>query len=106
MLALAKEAGTGGMILWPVFGATNRLLAALALLVITLYLVQTKRPAIYTLIPMIFMMVTTMAAMALNIKSYIASENWLLTGIGIAIFALAVWLALEAWSAYRRRDVA
>ncbi len=92
------------MILWPVFGTTNQLLAALALLVITLYLVQTKKPVIYTVLPMIFMMVTTMAAMALNIKNYIASENWFLTGLGTAIFILALWLVFEAVSAYRNRN--
>jgi|LGOV01.1.fsa_nt_gb carbon starvation protein len=96
--------GQGGMILWPVFGTTNQLLAALALLVITLYLVQTKKPVIYTVLPMIFMMVTTMAAMALNIKNYIASENWFLTGLGTAIFILALWLVFEAVSAYRNRN--
>ncbi len=103
-LALARDAGKGGMILWPVFGTTNQLLAALALLVITMYLVQTKKPVIYTVIPMIFMMITTMAAMALNIQTYYNAQNWMLTGIGIAIFALALWLVFEAWSSYRNRD--
>ena len=73
------------MALWPVFGTTNQLLAALVLLVITLYLVQTKKPIIYTVIPMIFMMITTMAAMVLNIKNYIVSENWFLTGMRLFI---------------------
>ncbi len=104
-LALAREAGKGGMILWPVFGTTNQLLAALALLVITLYLMQTKKPIIYTLIPMIFMMITAMAAMVLNIQTYYNTGNWMLTGIGIAIFVLALWLLFEAWDAYRKRDV-
>ena len=104
-LALARDAGKGGMILCPVFGTTNRLLAALALLVITMYLVQTKKPVIYTLIPMIFMMITTMAAMILNIRTYYNAENWMLTGIGVVIFMLALWLLFEAWAAYRRRDV-
>ena len=108
-LAFVKQepggaAGKGGLILWPVFGTTNQLLAALTLLVITLYLLQMKKPTIYTLIPMIFMMITATAAMVLNIKNYIASENWLLTGIGVAIFVLAVWLILEAWRAYQQRD--
>jgi len=104
-LALAREAGKGGMILWPVFGTTNQLLAALTLLVITLYLMQTKKPVIYTLIPMIFMMITAIAAMVLNIQTYYNAENWMLTGIGIVIFVLALWLLFEAWDAYRKRDV-
>ncbi|PXF61440.1 MAG: carbon starvation protein A [Candidatus Methanogaster sp.] len=105
VLALAKDAGKGGMILWPVFGTTNQLLAALALLMITMYLMQTKKPVIYTLIPMIFMMITAMAAMVLNIQTYYNAGNWMLTGIGIAIFVLALWLLFEAWDAYRKRDV-
>ncbi len=104
-LALARDAGKGGLILWPVFGTTNQLLAALALLVITMYLMQTKKPVIYTLIPMIFMMITAMAAMMLNIRIYYNAENWMLTGIGIVIFMLALWLLFEAWAAYRMRDV-
>ncbi|RLG31265.1 carbon starvation protein A [Methanosarcinales archaeon] len=104
-LALAKDAGKGGMILWPVFGTTNQLLAALALLVITMYLMQTKKPIIYTLIPMIFMMITAMAAMVLNIRTYYNAGNWMLTGIGIVIFVLALWLLFEAWDAYRNRAV-
>ncbi|MEA1895621.1 MAG: carbon starvation protein A [Euryarchaeota archaeon] len=104
-LALAKDAGKGGMILWPVFGTTNQLLAALTLLVITMYLMQTKKPVIYTLIPMIFMMITAMTAMILNIQIYYNAGNWMLTGIGIVIFVLAVWLLFEAWDAYRKRDV-
>jgi len=104
-LALARDAGKGGMILWPVFGTTNQLLAALTLLVITLYLMQTKKPVIYTLIPMIFMMITAMAAMVLNIRTDYNAGNWILTGIGIVIFVLALWLLFEAWDAYRKRDV-
>lgn len=109
-LALARDAGKGGLILWPIFGTTNQLLAALALLVITMYLMQTKKPVIYTLIPMIFMMITTMAAMLLNIRThyigYITSgeqDMLLLTGMGIVIFVLALWLLFEAWDAYRKQ---
>ena len=111
-LALARDAGKGGLILWPVFGTTNQLLAALALLVITMYLMQTHKPVIYTLIPMIFMMITAMAAMALNIRTYYTGyitsgelDMLLLTGIGVLLFVLALWLVFEAWGAYRKRDV-
>ncbi|MEA3283157.1 MAG: carbon starvation protein A [Euryarchaeota archaeon] len=111
-LALARDAGKGGLILWPVFGTTNQLLAALALLVITMYLMQTKKPVIYTLIPMIFMMITAMVAMVLNIRTYYTgyitsgeADMLLLTGIGVAIFVLALWLLFETWDVYRKRDV-
>ncbi|MTI67256.1 MAG: carbon starvation protein A [Firmicutes bacterium] len=50
-------------IIWPMFGASNQLVAALALLVVTAYLVGVKKPAKYTLYPAVFMIVTTIAAL-------------------------------------------
>lgn len=52
-------AGSGGLILWPLFGATNQLLGGLALLVITVWLVRLKRPVWVTAIPMVFMLIMT-----------------------------------------------
>jgi carbon starvation protein len=49
--------------LWPVFGASNQLLAALTLLVVTLYLVRKKANFWIALVPMLFM--STITAWAL-----------------------------------------
>lgn len=46
-----------GMLIWPVFGASNQLLAALTLLVITLVLVRKKSNYFISLFPMLFMAV-------------------------------------------------
>jgi carbon starvation protein len=104
MLALLKEGGKGGLTLWPVFGATNQLLAALALTVITLWLVKNGKPAVYTLLPMLFMLLMTMSAMVLQLKDFLLrdSPDWLLAGTAAVIVALAVWLLAEAWLAWRR----
>lgn len=45
--------------IWPVFGATNQLLAAMALLVVFVWRVHLKKPVYFVLIPMILMMVVT-----------------------------------------------
>jgi carbon starvation protein len=95
-----KEAG---MILWPLFGTTNQLLAALALLTITIWLIKMKKPSIYTFIPMIFMMFITIFAMIYTItQNYIPAHDWLLTVLGSIILALAVWLLFEASVAIKR----
>lgn len=50
--------------LWIFFGGTNQLLAALALLLVAIFLVSQKKPSTYVFIPGIFMAVTTLAALA------------------------------------------
>lgn len=97
--APAKGLGSGGFLLWPLFGATNQLVAGLTLLVATMYLWKTGRPVIYTLIPMVFIVIMTISAMVWNFKAY--ANNPLLLVLSAIILALAVWLLLEAYLAYR-----
>ena len=51
-----------GMALWQLFGTTNQIMGALTLLTVTLYLIERKRNFWFTLVPMVFMMVTTVTA--------------------------------------------
>jgi carbon starvation protein len=108
-LAALKDGGKGGMALWPVFGTTNQLLAALALIVITFWLLRSGRPVIYTLLPMIFMLVMTGVAMLINIKDFALkarstgkADDYVLAVVACAIFLLALWLVAEAVGAWRR----
>jgi len=94
-----KGLGSGGFLLWPLFGATNQLVAGLTLLVATIYLWKTGRPIIYTLIPMVFLVVMTIAAMVWNFKAF--ADNPLLLILSAAILALSVWLLLETYYAYK-----
>lgn len=96
ILAFYNGSGVGAMKLWPLFGATNQLLAGLALLVITIYLARKKSPISYTLIPMVFMIVMTGWAMLINIGGYINSHNWLLFSIGLLVFLLELWMIIES----------
>ena len=95
--APGKAAGTGGLILWPLFGATNQLLACLALLVITIWLKRTGRPIQYTLTPMIFMMIITAWAMTIQLKNFATTTGQLhLLIIGATIFLLQIWIIIES----------
>jgi carbon starvation protein len=97
ILAFATGAsGTGAMKLWPLFGATNQTLAALALIIITLYL---KRQGgvkwVFAGIPAVFMAVMTIWALILNQVKFGAGGNMLLTVINICILIIALWIAIE-----------
>jgi len=88
--------GTGALKLWPLFGSVNQLLAALALLVVTMYL-KKKGGLKYLVagIPCVIMLTITGWAMILNEISYYKDKNTLLIIIGGAVFLLAVWMTLE-----------
>lgn len=89
--------GKGAMILWPLFGTANQLLAALALLVVTLYLKKKgKSKFLVTAIPCVIMLTITNWAMVKNEMIFIQKENWLLVTIGAGIFALSLWMTIEA----------
>jgi carbon starvation protein len=97
-LAFAAGAdGKGAMKLWPLFGTANQLLAALALLVVTFYL---KRKGglkfVVTAAPCVVMLVITNWAMVRNEMLFLREKNWLLVIVGGGIFALALWMTVEA----------
>lgn len=83
-------------LIWPLFGATNQMLAGLALLTVTVYLAKKNKPILYTLIPMIFMIVMTTWGMVANFRSYLAAGNMLLTVINGLIILLELWMIVEA----------
>jgi carbon starvation protein len=97
ILAFATGAGgKGALKLWPLFGATNQTLAALALIIITLYLKRRGGSKwLIAGIPAIFMSVMTIWAVILNQVSFGAAGNMMLTVINICILILALWIAIE-----------
>jgi len=97
ILAFATGAsGAGAMKLWPMFGAVNQTLAALALIIITLYL-QTKGGAkwMFAGFPALFMAIMTIWAVVMNQVMFLGAHNMLLTVINICILIIAVWIVIE-----------
>jgi carbon starvation protein len=94
--------GTGGMVLWPLFGTTNQLLAGLTLLVISVMLVKLGRPARYTLVPMIFVTGVSLLAALYQLWSLYARSQYLLLVVDLLIIIAALFVILEAASALMR----
>ena len=94
--------GTGGMIIWPLFGTTNQLLAGLTLLVISVMLVKLGRPAKYTMIPMIFVTIMAFFSALYQLWDLYTSGNYLLVLIDALIIVAAIFVVLEASSALMR----
>ncbi|HIY85144.1 MAG TPA: carbon starvation protein A [Candidatus Yaniella excrementavium] len=94
--------GRGGMIIWPLFGTTNQLLAALTMSILVIILLRTKRPAWPVLIPLIFVFFVSMYAAIIQLGTFIADGQWLLVVIDVIILIAAVWVVLAAVSSMVR----
>ena len=92
--------GSGGLILWPLFGAVNQLLAGLAFMVTVFYLWRRKKPVMFALIPMVLMLF--LPAWAMLWQMFNAGSGWLWHGkyllfsFGLVVMSLQVWMVIEA----------
>ncbi|AVQ10399.1 CstA C-terminal domain protein [Leptospira santarosai] len=96
-----------GLALWKLFGTTNQLLAGLALLVITVFLLKSKKKIKVSFIPMLFVLSVTLWAMIRNFLDFLtgSSPNFLLATIGGTLIILTLWLLIEAiltWNRIRK----
>lgn len=87
--------------IWPLFGSTNQLLAALALIAVSVWLHRAGRKYWFTIIPALAMIVTTIVALTYTlINNYLPKENYLLAATDIVLLALAVgvlWLSIREY---------
>jgi carbon starvation protein len=101
--------------LWQLFGASNQLMAALSLLLVTVWLRSVGKNPAYAGIPMVFMYVTTMAATlvtaynlyvtvatAPNVAAISVIGAWAMIAIAALLFVAAVVIAWDAWQAWGR----
>jgi carbon starvation protein len=86
------------MAIWPVFGSANQLLAALALLAITVWVANLKENYLFVLIPMIFMFSVTLTALGMLFYTNISNDNYVLSFISVLLFLLAILLGLKSYS--------
>ena len=94
--------GTGGLLLWPLFGATNQLLAGLAFMVTVFYLWRRNKPIWFVAIPMVIMVI--LPAWALCWQLFNQTNGWfwnfgeqtLLACVGLTTLGLQIWMVCEA----------
>jgi len=94
----AGGSGSGGLTIWPLFGSTNQMLAGLTLLVVTVMLIKLGRPARYTMVPMIFVLVISFWAGAIKLIEFYQEGNYLLVVIDAIVLVTSLLVMLEAAS--------
>jgi carbon starvation protein len=80
--------------MWPIFGAGNQLIAALALTTVSVWLVQRARRHLFALLPAVFMICTTLAALFFLIRHHLGTGNFALASAAIVLLVLSVGVVL------------
>jgi carbon starvation protein len=75
--------------LWPIFGTANQLLAAMALLTVSAWLLLRRRRNWFTLVPAVFMVVTTLVSLGILLAGYVRKGNIILIAADLLLFGLA-----------------
>ena len=96
-----KGLGSGGYLLWPLFGTANQLLAGISFMLMSIWLKRKGRPVVYTLVPMVFLMIMTLWAMGEQVlfewSGYGGGDpNFLLLFLGSIILGFACWILIES----------
>jgi len=88
--------GKGALSLWPLFGAVNQTLAALALIVITIYLKKRSRWGwLISALPALFMLTVSLWAVIDNQTIFGQKHNLLLQVLNAIIFISMIWITIE-----------
>ena len=91
--------------IWPVFGASNQLVAALALIVLSSWLFCKNKSMRYTLWPAIFMLVTTVGSLIYQLLRYTRDRDYFLLGVSLTLIALAIFMLVEVVVSFKEKRV-
>jgi carbon starvation protein len=98
------------LVIWPAFGSANQLLASLALIAVSVWLVKRGKNAWFTVIPAIFMMITTLYSLAvLLLEKYLPKQNYILAVFAALLIILSIGvigLAFNKWRELRKTATA
>ncbi|MDJ0974907.1 MAG: carbon starvation protein A [Planctomycetota bacterium] len=97
--------GSGGFILWPLFGTTNQLIGGITLTVLFVYLRRAKKPQLPIALPMVFLLVMTTIAGVMNLTNELSKEtlNTPVVLFGSLFLVLEALVLYEAFCALRGR---
>jgi len=106
----SDHTGAAFSYIWGTFGGANQLMAGLALMIISLWLTREKRPTKYTVIPMLFMLVTTLSALTYlshdGITGYVKDPTkigaLIAAAVNVFLLILGLFMCYEGAKAFKR----
>jgi len=93
--------------IWPVFGSANQLIAAMVLIVASVYLLARRRRYVFTAIPALLMLLTTIGALVHETYRFLTppptkEPNYLLAVVSLVLMCLAAFVVQQSIVAIRR----
>jgi carbon starvation protein len=89
-------------LIWPIFGAANQLLAALGLIVVSIWLAARSKPYLFTLVPALLMMAMTLYALGLLlVRKYLPAGDYHLAAAAVTLMALAAGVIVLSVQKFR-----
>ena len=95
--------GMGGK-LWPVFGTSNQMLAALTLMIISIYFWKKGRNVMPLVVPMIFLIFVTLAALISKTHMFFQNNDYLLLSVNTILIGLIFWMVAEGFILVRSKS--
>lgn len=92
-----------GWVLWPIFGATNQMIAALTLMVLAIYFWRRNKRIGPLVVPMVFIMIITGISLLMQMRTFWDNGNDLLFSIALGLTVLITWMGFEGLSVLVRR---
>jgi len=90
--------------LWPIFGTANQLLAAMALLTVSAWLLLRKQRNWFTLVPAVFMVATTLVSLGILLAGYVKKANYILIAADILLLALSAGVVMLSVKTFVKRQ--
>lgn len=88
-------------VIWPAFGSANQLLAALVLITVSVWLAKKGKTPIFTILPAVFMMITTLMALwNLLTTKYLPTANYPLSVFAILLIVLAIGVIILSFKKF------
>ncbi|AJC91379.1 carbon starvation protein A [Campylobacter subantarcticus] len=94
------EGGKNEVAIWPLFGATNQILASLTLLTIAVILIKNKKigGSLVVLVPLVFILIMAFWGALIKVFEFYNQGNWLLFVIDILVLIVTILVVLSALS--------
>jgi carbon starvation protein len=93
-----------GWALWPIFGASNQMLASLILMLLSIYFWKKNKPIYPLFIPFVFITITTFTSLLFNANLFIQHGNYFLLAVEIVLIFFLFWVLYEGFKIYKSSD--
>jgi carbon starvation protein len=91
--------------IWPVFGASNQLVAALTFVVVSTWLLCKGKDLRFTFFPATFMLLTSIAALLYQTAGFIKNRESLLALVSVALVVLAIMMVIDVLAVIRKKGL-